>query len=111
MSFEEIKKQLEMNGQKIISTSEYLQLKKDAENAEHRIVDLEDLISTIKTNRNKYQKIIEEAKKTLDECIEFWRSKKSFETIADKKFMAECYIDAYQSMRKNIFGEILEAKK
>ena len=43
-----------------------------------------------------------EVKDYLDRCIIFWRKKK---LNGDQK--AEDYIDAYQSMRISLFGELL----
>jgi len=52
----------------------------------------------------------------LDSCIEYWRKeKKSFEENMDdgfwsmerNKIIAVCYIDAYQSVRVSLFGELL----
>ena len=41
----------------------------------------------------------EDILKHIDECITFWRK--------DKRNFAEFYVDAYQSMRMSIFGELL----
>lgn len=46
----------------------------------------------------------------LDGCIRYWRGKKK-EAILQKsdeeKLIAMCYIDAFQSVRSSLFGEIL----
>lgn len=48
-----------------------------------------------------------EVLKMLDDSIDYWRMQKNaFENVAEKRLMAECYIDAYQSVRKNLFGEL-----
>ncbi len=102
MSLEEIKKQLEMNGQKIISKEEYLQLKNDAE--KYKKIVMQGTLPLVEVTNAL--EIVELTKKTLDECIQYWRNKKSNETTPEQKLIAECYIDAYQSTRKNIFGEL-----
>jgi hypothetical protein len=51
-----------------------------------------------------------DVKAYLDECIVFWRQKRDVNLGADKipEFnMAVCYIDAFQSMRMSLFGELL----
>lgn len=48
-------------------------------------------------------RIIERLKKELKIMIEFWR-------ISDEPF-AKYYVDAYQSVYKNMFGKILEEKE
>jgi 3-hydroxy-3-methylglutaryl CoA synthase len=48
----------------------------------------------------------EDVKKHLDDLIDFWRDKKSKEVFMEEISIAECYIDAYQSIRKNLFGEL-----
>lgn len=45
-------------------------------------------------------------KKYLDQCIEYWRYKRDNDPDGRYSF-SYFYIDAYQSMRKTIFGEIL----
>lgn len=49
-------------------------------------------------------------KSHLDSMIRFWRDVRD-RAKAEQKFMkgftASCYIDAYQSMRKSIFNELL----
>ena len=56
---------------------------------------------------------LEEIKKMLDKLIIFWRAKKVEAEAKDSiggdldKQTAGCYIDAYQSVRKNIFDELL----
>lgn len=39
----------------------------------------------------------------LDMCIKFWRGRK----LDPNDEFAECYVDAYQSMRTSLFGELL----
>jgi hypothetical protein len=49
-------------------------------------------------------------KSYLDECIVFWRRKRDSHLGADKipEFnMAVCYVDAFQSVRMSLFGELL----
>lgn len=46
----------------------------------------------------------------LDELIRFWRKRQKEadgEMCADAS-IASCYVDAYQTVRKNLFGELLE---
>lgn len=61
----------------------------------------------------------EEVLRFLDARIDFWRKEKSEpvalpvdETIDNErhKLICSCYIDAYQSMRVSIFGELLPPK-
>lgn len=46
----------------------------------------------------------------IDKCIDYWRDKK--ENVTFKKgesvteTMCSCYIDAYQSVRTSLFGEL-----
>lgn len=54
---------------------------------------------------------LEEIKDYLDKAIRHWReqSKRTdIEANGHFYFMCECYIDAYQSVRKNIFGKMLD---
>jgi len=49
----------------------------------------------------------------IDECIKFWRKKRdSTRGLGMKEFkereVAPFYIDAYQSVRTSLFGELLE---
>ncbi len=46
----------------------------------------------------------DEIKKMLDNSIMFWREREH--SLAQSSF-AKYYVDAYQSVRKNIFGETL----
>ena len=56
----------------------------------------------------------EDVKKHLDDLIEFWHeTRKELPSarileynIDDDILVAECYIDAYQSIRNNLFGEL-----
>lgn len=57
----------------------------------------------------------DDVKKHLDNLIKYWRKKRGDEMkigeTASHDFtailIAQCYIDAYQSIRKNLFGMIL----
>jgi hypothetical protein len=46
-------------------------------------------------------------KNHIDECIVFWRKKRDEEKVK----YAYYYIDAYQSIRASIFGEMLGTNK
>jgi hypothetical protein len=45
-------------------------------------------------------------KSYLDECIVFWRDKRD-NSVDTEHTMAVCYVDAFQSMRTSLFGELL----
>ena len=49
----------------------------------------------------------EEIKGYLDRCIRKWRKIKADKEL-DSVAMAECYIDAFQSVRISLFGELLK---
>lgn len=49
----------------------------------------------------------EDVKKYLDDMIDFWRENRD-SGLSGERRMAECYIDAYQCVRKNLFGELKE---
>ena len=49
----------------------------------------------------------------LDKCIRFWRDKRDKKHALnmqemEERTMAPFYIDAYQSVRSSLFGELLE---
>ena len=46
----------------------------------------------------------ESIKKYLDNCIKFWRKERDEKNSEDAKY----YIDAFQSVRISIFGELLK---
>ncbi len=50
-----------------------------------------------------------DVKAYLDECIVFWRKKRDNPSIEDRLriSMAEHYVDAFQSVRMSLFGELL----
>lgn len=50
----------------------------------------------------------EEIRQYLDECITFWRQKRD-QPMNEQSYTVMCthYIDAYQSVRKSVFGEVL----
>lgn len=53
----------------------------------------------------------EDVKKYLDGMIEFWQVRSdelSFHTGKDDQIICGCYIDAYQSVRNNLFGKVKE---
>jgi hypothetical protein len=43
----------------------------------------------------------------LDGCIIFWRAKKRSAETDEDKIIASCYVDAYQSARISLLGELL----
>lgn len=55
-----------------------------------------------------------DVKEYLDNCIIKWRKRKrkhqneSYRTSKELELMAADYIDAYQSVRMSLFGEVLE---
>jgi hypothetical protein len=54
-----------------------------------------------------------DVKSHLDKCIRFWRNKRDKKSALNMKEMEErdmapFYIDAYQSVRMSLFGELLE---
>lgn len=56
----------------------------------------------------------EDIKDYLDKAIRKWRSRK-FKAVegeaGDLVMMTECYIDAFQSIRMSLFGELLDEDK
>lgn len=46
----------------------------------------------------------------LDKCIEYWRKESDSNSNGEKTSLSineiRCYIDAYQSLRTSIFGEL-----
>lgn len=47
----------------------------------------------------------------LDMLIEFWRNQRKRKTVdkgSEDELVALCYVDAFQSIRKNLFGEVKE---
>lgn len=46
-----------------------------------------------------------DVKAYLDDCIVFWRKEKN--TVDGDPVMAAYYIDAFQSVRVSLFGELL----
>jgi hypothetical protein len=49
----------------------------------------------------------DEIRKYLDEIITIWRERRQHSMDNDYSLMCKCYIDAYQSVRATLFGEIL----
>ncbi len=45
----------------------------------------------------------------LDGCIRYWRKKK--EEVTGDEVICACYVDAFQSVRSSLFGEILPLEK
>ncbi len=43
----------------------------------------------------------------LDDAIRHWRKKRDNATTDEDKLMAVCYVDAFQSVRVSVFGELL----
>jgi hypothetical protein len=60
----------------------------------------------MKVNNNVVHFSEAEVKKYLDGCIRYWRKKK-----ADGSSIAIYYIDAFQSMRVSVFGELLKKEE
>jgi hypothetical protein len=54
-----------------------------------------------------------DVKAYLDECIVFWRKKRDTLPIENRPGirMAEHYVDAFQSVRMSLFGELLSLEK
>jgi len=51
----------------------------------------------------------EDIKAYLDSCIELWRGYRNDPSTSDREYMkrvAPYYIDAFQSVRKTLFGEL-----
>lgn len=55
-------------------------------------------------NKNELVKDKKSILKYLDGCIAFWRNKRDNENCEYAKY----YIDAFQSVRKSLFGELLK---
>jgi len=51
----------------------------------------------------------EEVKKYLDKCIRYWRKKR--DGRGEEAVMAVYYIDAFQSVRTSLFGELLPKER
>lgn len=51
----------------------------------------------------------DEIKKYLDHCITLWRERR--DSSGSQAEMAVYYIDAYQSVRVSIYGELLEVNE
>jgi hypothetical protein len=58
---------------------------------------------TLETNDQKIKFNKESVKEYLDKCIEYWRKQKQYGNE-----IARYYIDAYQSVRTSLFGELKE---
>ena len=58
------------------------------------------------SNTTQKQLTLEEFKPMLDDMIRHYRQKVVNATSEDR-LISECYIDAYQSVRKNFYGEVL----
>jgi len=50
----------------------------------------------------------ESIRKHLDGLIQYWRDEKERAETEEDILIAERYIDAFQSVRKNIFGSVKE---
>lgn len=61
-------------------------------------------------NSNKVPFVEKDVKEYLDRCIANWREKLKTEENrpGGNPEMAECYIDAFQSVRVSLFGELKE---
>lgn len=50
-----------------------------------------------------------DVKNYLDECIIYWRKVRANHLrMTKERDMANCYIDAFQSVRSSLFGELLK---
>lgn len=49
-------------------------------------------------------------KEHVDTLIEHWRSKRDSGATPSERWTAICYVDAFQSLRANVFGGCLPAK-
>ena len=52
--------------------------------------------------------------KYLDGCIVYWRKKRKKAVTAkneEDELVAMCYVDAFQSVRNSIFGELLSVEE
>ncbi len=52
--------------------------------------------------------IEKDIKEYLDKAIKHWKIEKIYAMEGQEKFMTSCYIDAFQSMRISLFGELKE---
>jgi hypothetical protein len=50
---------------------------------------------------------LDETKDYLDRMIRYWRKRFEAAETADDILTARCYIDAFQSVRISVFGELL----
>ena len=58
---------------------------------------------------NKVEFTEEAIKEYLDKCIIYWRDKKEDTKLSEEsRKMRAYYIDAFQSVRVSIFGELLQ---
>jgi len=48
-----------------------------------------------------------EIRQYLDQVITIWRERRQRSQDDDYLMMCKCYIDAYQSVRQTLFGELL----
>jgi len=77
-------------------------------------VDYYAEILDLKEKNRKLEERMDWIKKYLDDSIRHWRKIYNDQTIPTtppddfEREMAEHYIDAYQSVRSSIFGEVLE---
>ncbi len=49
-----------------------------------------------------------DVKNYLDRNIKYWRKEREQTVTEVNDYVAACYIDAYQSMRYSLFGELLK---
>ena len=49
----------------------------------------------------------EKVKEYLDDAIKVWRKRKEEAKNEEDKLIAICYVDAFQSVRISLFGELL----
>ena len=49
-----------------------------------------------------------ELKEYLDEAIESWRKRRDYANTDEDELIAMCYVDAFQSVRVSMLGELKE---
>ncbi|HEC66692.1 MAG TPA: hypothetical protein ENI23_15555 [bacterium] len=47
----------------------------------------------------------------LDGCIRYWRDLRDAAESPEQAIQATCYVDAFQSVRTSLFGELLPSKE
>ena len=52
-----------------------------------------------------------DVKDYLDRAIKHWQCEKNLKIDTDYTVMANCYVDAFQTVRMSLFGEFCEKEK